>query len=116
MELGVDAPGGLLRDAGDAFELLPRCLEQPLGRPEMPKQRATPGRADAVQLVEHRRLPAVVRGSDSEEEQHGFRAFPEYGQPDDGRFFMRVVEAEFGFRMAVDLPPVPAPRGDATRP
>jgi len=29
---------------------------------------------------------------------------------DPSQFFMRVIEAEFGFRMAVDLPPVPAPR------
>jgi 2-keto-4-pentenoate hydratase len=29
---------------------------------------------------------------------------------DSGQFFMRVVEAEFGFRMARDLPPVSAPR------
>jgi 2-keto-4-pentenoate hydratase len=29
---------------------------------------------------------------------------------DTSRFFMRVIEAEFGFRMAVDLPPAPAPR------
>ena len=29
---------------------------------------------------------------------------------DPGQFFMRVIEAEFGFRMAVDLPPVSAPR------
>lgn len=29
---------------------------------------------------------------------------------DPSRFFMRVIEAEFGFRMAVDLPPVSAPR------
>ncbi len=28
-----------------------------------------------------------------------------------GDFFMRVIEAEFGFRMARDLPPVSAPRG-----
>jgi 2-keto-4-pentenoate hydratase len=29
---------------------------------------------------------------------------------DPSRFFMRVIEAEFGFRMAADLPPAPAPR------
>jgi 2-keto-4-pentenoate hydratase len=29
---------------------------------------------------------------------------------DAGRFFMRVIEAEFGFRMARDLPPVSSPR------
>src|SRR5581483_9033801 len=54
VQLGVDLPGCLSRDAGHALQLLRRGLEEPLRRAEVPEQRAAAHGADPLQLVEDR--------------------------------------------------------------
>ena len=64
VELRVQVARGLLREAGDALELLLRRLQEALDRAEVPDDRAASNRPDARKAFEdrlHRALPRLRR-------------------------------------------------------
>src|SRR4051795_7317460 len=64
VEVRVEGPSPLLREAGDPLELLARRGDDRLRRAEVLEQRALAGGADAGQLVEQRgRHGAVAAGA-----------------------------------------------------
>ena len=73
MELGVDRAGGLLWHPGDSLELLLGRREEALGRAEVLKERASPGRAHALERVEDRLLRLRVAPLPVEAEREAVR-------------------------------------------